>query len=72
MIKVEDELSVMLVVRSVIGVAVEDELRIRKGLRQVQGVHRVHDHIVIAVDHKRWLLDGLKVLEALPEWLPPL
>src|SRR5260370_12002222 len=45
------------VVRAVIGVGVDDQLRIRHVLLHDERVHRGHDHIVTAVPDEGWLLD---------------
>src|SRR5258706_564252 len=45
----------ILVLRPVIGIWIEDELRIRDVLRRDVGVDRGHDHVVTAV-HECWLL----------------
>src|SRR5437879_12224162 len=50
----------VLKLRSVIGVGVDDELRVRDVLLHDEGVHRGHDYVVTAVHDERWLLDRLQ------------
>src|ERR1700681_144182 len=50
------------VVRSVIGVGVDDQLRIRDVLLHDEGVDRGHDHVVTAVHDECWLLDRLEIV----------
>src|ERR1700752_1620340 len=52
----------VLVLRAVIGVGVDDQLRIRDVLLDDEGVDRGHDHIVAAVHDERWLLDRLQIV----------
>src|SRR5260221_6474853 len=47
--------------RGVIGVGVDDQLRIRDVLLHDEGVDRGHDHVVTAVHHECWLLDRLQI-----------
>src|SRR4029077_10039890 len=51
----------VLVVRAVIGVGVDDHLRVRDVLLHDERVHRGHDHVVTAVHDECWLLDRLQV-----------
>src|ERR1700692_1810226 len=48
------------VVRAVIGVGVDDQLRIRHVLLHDERVHRGHDHVVTAVHAECWLLGRLQ------------
>ena len=50
------------VVRAVIGVGVDDQLRIRHVLLHDERVHRGHDHVVTAVHDEGWLLDRLQIV----------
>ena len=50
------------VVRAVIGVGVDDQLRIRHVLLHDERVHRGHDHVATAVHHEGWLLDRLQIV----------
>src|ERR1700687_4402796 len=50
------------VVRAVIGVGVDDQLRIRHVLLHDERVHRGHDHVVIAVHDEGWLLDRFQIV----------
>src|SRR5258705_1060229 len=52
----------VLVERTVAGVGVKDQLRVRNVLLEDVRVDGVDDHVVVAVDHQRWLRDGLQVL----------
>src|ERR1700693_4509622 len=52
----------VLVVRAVIGVGVDDQLRIRHVLLHDERVHRGHDHVVTAVHDEGWLLDRLQIV----------
>ena len=52
----------VLVVRAVIGVGVDDQLRIRDVLLHDERVHRGHDHVVTAVHDECWLLDRLQIV----------
>src|SRR5260370_600737 len=52
----------VLVVRAVIGVGVDDQLRIRHVLLHDERVHRGHDHVVTAVHDECWLLDRLQIV----------
>jgi hypothetical protein len=49
-----------LVLRAVIGIGVEDELRVREVLLQDERVHRVDDDVVAAIDDQRRLGDRLQ------------
>src|SRR6267143_4734966 len=53
----------VLVLRSVIGVRVEDQLRIGNVLLEDVRVDRVDDHVVVAVDDQRRLMDRLQIIE---------
>ena len=57
----DEELGI-LVLRAVIGVGVDDELRIRDVLLHDEGVDRGHDHVVTAVHDECWLLDRLQIV----------
>src|ERR1700720_2501255 len=57
----DEELRV-LVVRAVIGVGVDDQLRIRHVLLHDERVHRGYVHVVTAVHDERWLLDRLQIV----------
>src|SRR6202166_5107118 len=50
------------VVRAVIGVGVDDQLRIRHVLLHDERVHRGHNHVVTAVQDECWLLDRLQIV----------
>src|SRR6201998_585493 len=50
------------VVRAVIGVGVDDQLRVRHVLLHDERVHRGHDHVVTAVHDERSLLDRLQIV----------
>src|SRR5216683_3107673 len=50
------------VVRAVIAVGVDDQLRIRHVLLHDERVHRGHDHVVTAVHDECWLLDHLQIV----------
>src|ERR1700726_3774991 len=52
----------VLVVRAVIGVGVDDQLRVRDVLLHDERVHRGHDHVVAAVHDECWLLDRLQIV----------
>src|SRR6202049_3761406 len=52
----------VLVVRAVIGVRVDDQLRVRDVLLHDERVHRGHDHVVAAVHDECWLLDRLQIV----------
>src|SRR6266850_1698311 len=52
----------VLVVRAVIGVGVDDQLRIRHVLLHDERVHRGYVHVVTAVDDECWLLDRLQIV----------
>jgi len=51
----------VLVLRTVIAVGVQNELRVRQVLLQDEGVHRIDDHVVAAVHHERRLSDFLEI-----------
>src|SRR5258707_8248249 len=51
----------VLVLRTMIAVGVENELRIRQVLLEDERVHRINDHVVAAINHKRRLYDPLEV-----------
>ncbi len=57
-----DEALRVLVLRTVVGVRVDDQLSVGDVLLQNPGVDGINDHIVVAVDHQRRLPDGLEVL----------
>src|SRR6267143_1320994 len=61
----ENEVFVILVPRSVIGVGIEDQLGVRHGLNEIKGIHRVNDDVVISADNQRRLLDVPQIREAL-------
>ena len=50
------------VVRAVIGVGIDDQLRIRHVLLHDERVHRRHDHVVTAVHDEGWPLDRLQIV----------
>src|SRR5260370_31899319 len=50
------------VVRAVVGVGVDDQLRIRHVLLHDERVHRGHDHVVTAVHDECWPLDLLQIV----------
>src|ERR1700686_2877689 len=52
----------VLVVRAVIGVGVDDQLRIRHVLLHDEGVDRGYVHVVTAVHDECWLLDRLQIV----------
>src|SRR6266404_1466738 len=52
----------VLVVRAMIGVGIDDQLRIRHVLLHDERVHRGHDHVVTAVHDEGWLLDRLQIV----------
>src|SRR6202171_1967901 len=52
----------VLVLRAVIGVGVDDQLRIRDVLLHDEGVDRGHDHVIAAVHDERWLRDRLQIV----------
>src|SRR6202521_218716 len=54
----------VLMLRAVIGVGVNDQLRIRDVLLHDEGVDRGHDHVVTAVHDKRCLPDRLQIAVA--------
>src|SRR5437016_5096077 len=52
----------VLVVRAVIGVGVDDQLRIRHVLLHDERTHRGYVHVVAAVHDECWLLDRLQIV----------
>src|SRR6266850_8011136 len=52
----------VLVVRAMIGVGIDDQLRIRHVLLHDEGVHRGYVHVVTAVHDECWLLDRLQIV----------
>src|SRR5258708_6913162 len=60
--RVFDEELRVLVLRSVIGVGVNDQLRIRDVLLHDERVDRGHDHVVTAVHDECWLRDRLQIV----------
>src|ERR1700674_1249451 len=56
----KEELRVLML-RAMIGVGVNDQLRIRDVLLHDEGVDRGHDHVVTAVRDECWLLDRLQI-----------
>ena len=52
-----DEEFGILELRPVIGVGIDDQLRIRDVLLHNERVDRGHDHVVTAVHDERWLFD---------------
>src|SRR6267378_7180403 len=61
----ENEVFVILVPRSVIGVGIEDQLGVRHGLNEIKGIHRINNDIVVSADNQRRLLDVLQIRKAL-------
>ena len=57
----DEELGI-LKLRPVIGVGVDDELRVRHVLLHNEGVDRGHDHVVAAVHDECWLPDRLQIV----------
>src|SRR6202047_800064 len=53
----------VLVVRAVIGVGVDDQVRIRHVLLHDERVHRGYVHVVAAVHDECWLLDRLQIVD---------
>src|ERR1700751_3476611 len=62
---VPDELFRILVLRTVIGVGIEDKLRVRQVLLQYERVHGVDDNVPAAVHDQRRLTDRLQIFERL-------
>src|ERR1700730_10223885 len=62
---VSDEQRGILVLRPVIGIRIEDELRIRQVLLKNKRIHGVNDHVMASVDHQRRLADRLQIFERL-------
>src|SRR5229473_2728737 len=60
--RVFDEELGILMLRAVIGVGVDDQLRIRDVLLHDEGVDRGHDHVVTAVHDERRLRDRLQIV----------
>ena len=52
----------VLVLRAVIGVRVNDQLRIWDVLLHDERIHCGHDHVVTAVHDECWLLDRLQIV----------
>src|ERR1700730_13378 len=52
----------VLVVRAVIGVGVDDQLRIRHVLLHDEREHRGYVHVVTAIHDECWLLDRLQIV----------
>src|SRR4030088_939091 len=52
----------VLVLRAVIGVGVDDQLRIRDVLLHDEGVDCRHDHVVTPIHDECWLLDRLQIV----------
>src|SRR3979490_806338 len=67
----ENEVFVILVPRSVIGVGIEDQLGVRHVLNEIKGIHRVNNDIVVSADNQRRLLDVLQISEALSRMRTP-
>ena len=57
-----DEALRVLVLRTVVGVRVDDQLSVGDVLLQNPRVDGVDDHVIVAVDYQRRLQDGLQVL----------
>ena len=55
-----DEALRVLVLRTVVGVRINDQLSVGDVLLQNPGVDGVDDHVVVAVDYQRRLQDGLR------------
>src|SRR5260221_5127157 len=53
----------VLVVRAVIGVGIDDQLRVRDVLLHDERVHRGYVHVVTAVHDECWLLDRLQIVD---------
>src|SRR5258708_1094593 len=53
----------VLVVRGVIGVGIDDQLRVRDVLLHDEGVDRGYVHVVTAVHDECWLLDRLQIVD---------
>jgi hypothetical protein len=51
----------VLVLRTMIAVGVQNELRVRPVLLEDERVHRINDHVVAAFHHERGLSDLLQV-----------
>src|SRR5260370_1988805 len=51
----------VLVLRTMIAVGVQNELRVRQVLLEDERVHRINDHVVAAVHHERGLSNVLQV-----------
>src|SRR5216683_1478204 len=60
--RVFDEELGILMLRAVIGVGVDDQLRIRDVLLHDEGVNRGHDHVIAPVHDERGLRDRLEVV----------
>src|SRR5882762_4332700 len=57
--------------RAMSGVRIHNQLCIRNVLRKCEGVDCGHHDVVIAVHHRRWLLDRLQIGIAFASWLLP-
>src|ERR1700689_2922382 len=53
----------VLIVRAVIGVGIDDQLRVRDVLLHDERVHRGYVHVVTAVHDECWLLDRLQIVD---------
>src|SRR5882757_10202148 len=61
----------ILVLRPMIGIWVQDQLGVGDVLLQDEGIHRVDEHIVAAVHHKRRLTDLLQIFIGIFAWSTP-
>ena len=64
----EDKVIVILVPRTMIGVGIQNQLRVRQVLCQPKRVDGVDDHVMVSADDQRRLLNVLEVCKPL-SWL---
>src|SRR3982074_789030 len=60
---VSDEQRGILILRSVIGIRIEDELRVGQVLLKNERIHGIDDHIIASVDHQRGVGNLLEIVK---------
>src|ERR1700726_1197785 len=68
---VPDEPLGILILRTVIGVGIEDKLGVRQVLLQDERVHGVDDHVLATIHDQCRLTNRLQIFERLLSWRAP-
>src|ERR1700730_18720543 len=68
---VSDEQCGILVLRPVIGIRIENELRVGQVLLKNKRIHRIDDHVIASVDHQRRVGNLSEIVKRARAWSTP-